>query len=514
MITTVARSPQSKMKSLEDLAVTLATLRSAGSRIVHCHGVFDLLHIGHIRHFEQARHMGDVLVVTVTPDRFVNKGPHRPVFNEALRAEAIAALDAVDFVAINQSPTAVEALEMLRPHVYVKGSDYRDAAADRTGGITAEENAVRAVGGHLAFTQDITFSSSSLINRHLAVLPKDVSDYIQSFASRYSAADVLRYLDDARPLKVLIVGEAIIDEYQYCEAIGKSSKEPMLAMRQLSTERFAGGSLAVGNHVANFVDAPTLVAFLGAENPHIDFIESQLNPSIARHFLYRKGAPTIVKRRFVESYFFTKLLEIYEMAPGGLENGDSDALCESLERAIPEHDVVVVMDFGHGMIGPRAVETLCAKSKFLAVNAQSNADNLGFHTISKYPRADYVCIAEKEIRLEGRNRDGALDDLIVDVAEKLDCGRVMVTRGKNGCTCYSRTEGFVTAPAVANSVVDRMGAGDAFLSLTALCVAQKAPMEVVAFIGNVVGAEAVRTVGHRRPIERLPLYRHIESLLK
>src|SRR5919108_1240176 len=110
-----------KIRRLKDLANTLETLRGSGKKIVHCHGVFDLLHIGHIKHLESARKLGEVLIVTVTPDRFVNKGPHRPAFPERLRAEALASLACVDFVAINEWPTAVETIQCLRPHYYVKG---------------------------------------------------------------------------------------------------------------------------------------------------------------------------------------------------------------------------------------------------------------------------------------------------------------------------------------------------------------------------------------------------------
>src|SRR3990167_10271529 len=104
-------------------------------RIVQCHGVFDLLHIGHIKHFQAAKRQGDILVVTITPDRFVNKGPNRPRFTERLRAEAIAALDCVDYVIINSWPTAVEAIQFIKPHVYAKGDEYKNNDNDITGKI-------------------------------------------------------------------------------------------------------------------------------------------------------------------------------------------------------------------------------------------------------------------------------------------------------------------------------------------------------------------------------------------
>ena len=503
-----------KLRELNELSELTAALRAQGRKIVLCHGVFDLLHIGHIRYFEEAKRLGDVLIVTVTPDRYVNKGPHRPAFPERLRSEAIAALECIDYVAINAWPMAVETIRLLKPHLYVKGSEYRDASKDMTGGIALEEEAVKSVGGQIVFTDDITFSASHLINRHLAVFPREVSDYLADFSGRYASADILRYLHGARTLKVLVVGETIIDEYQYCQAIGKSSKEPILAVKRLSTEKFAGGILAVGNHVANFCDDVGLVTLLGQEQSQEEFIRQALAPNIEGHLLYRSNAPTIVKRRFIESYFFTKLMEVYEMNDHHLSPSDNEQVCAMLKERLPGYDVVIVVDFGHHMLTKEAVELLCERSRFLVVNTQANAGNMGYHTISKYRRADYVCIAEPEIRLEARDRQGDLRDMMRDVSRKLTVPRLAVTRGKHGCVCYSAEEGFVEVPAFANQVVDRMGAGDAFLSVTALCVAQHAPMETVGFIGNVVGAQAIATVGHRRSIERVALLKHLESLLK
>lgn len=502
-----------KVKSIEELSELLDRLRS-DKKIVLCHGVFDLLHVGHIRHFEHAKKLGDILVVTLTADLYVNKGPHRPAFPEDLRAESLAALDCVDYVAINRWPLATEPIERLRPHVYVKGSDYRDQDGDRTGGIAIEENAVRSVGGELAFTDDITFSASNLINRHLPVFSPEVSDYIAEFSSRHSIDEVTGYLEDAKSVSVLVIGEAIIDEYRYCEAIGKSSKEPMLAMRHLSTEKFAGGILAVGNHVANFSDSVGLVTFLGTEETQESFVREHLNNEISQTFLYQKDAPTIVKRRFVENYFFTKMLDIYEMSAGTLDADDNARLCATLEESVPRFDAVVVVDFGHGMLSREAIEILCDKARFLAVNAQSNAGNLGYHTISRYPRADYICMAENEMRLEARDRHSELYGMTEKVARQLNARRASVTRGKNGSLCYSEEEGFVEIPAFAGRVVDRMGAGDAYLSVTSLCLAQDAPIEIAGFIGNAVGAQAVATVGNREPVQRVSLIRHIEHILK
>lgn len=508
------KKTQDKIKSVEKLVENINALHTKNKKIVHCHGVFDLLHIGHIRHFNQARELGDVLIVTVTPDRYVNKGPNRPAFTEHLRAEAIAALDCIDYVAINKWPTAVEAIKLLKPDIYVKGSDYKNATQDHTGKITDEEAAVKAVGGTIAFTDDIVFSSSGLINRHLSVLPEEVRDYLSAFSQRYSADDIIRYFNNARSLKVLVIGEAIIDEYQYCTAIGKSAKEPILAMKYLSTEKFAGGVLAVANHLAGFCDKVGLLTFLGEQDAQEEFVRQHVQSNVENYFLYKADSPTIVKRRFVEGYLLQKIFEVYDMNDEELSPEQDKALCKMLEKVIPEYDIVIVVDYGHGMLTRNAITLLCEKARFLAVNTQANAANRGFNTISKYPRADYISLARNEIELEERSRQGDVRQMILNLSQKVTCENIVITCGKEGNICYNERDGFVETPAFIEQVVDRMGAGDAVISLTSLCAVQQAPTDIIGFLGNAVGALAVTTVGHRTAIERALLFKFIESLLK
>ena len=332
--------PTSKIKDIDALAELLAG-SCTGQAIVQCHGVFDLMHIGHIRHFQEAKKAGDVLVVTVTPDRFVNKGPHRPVFSETLRAEAIAALDCVDYVAINKWPTAVDAIALLRPNVYAKGADYRDTAQDHTGGILLERNAVEACGGRLVFTDEISFSSSTLLNQHMSNLPDEVNRYLGQFRERYTAASVTTLLKQAQTLKALVIGEAIIDEYQYCETLGKSGKEPILAAQYLRGERFIGGSLAVANHVASCCGEVTLLTLLGTEESHEAMIRSTLAPNVTPVMIQMPGAPTLLKRRFIETYPFQKLFEIYIMDEDAAQ-ARSHEVCERLDAMIADFDVVIV----------------------------------------------------------------------------------------------------------------------------------------------------------------------------
>ena len=158
-------SSSRKVVGIDALATRVAALKRAGRAVVMCHGCFDILHYGHLRHFEAARGFGDVLVVTVTPDRFVNKGPARPVFTADQRAELLAGLTAVDWVAINEWDSAVPAIELIRPDVFVKGQEYEAPDQQVNPNFAREAEAVRAAGGRVAFTREITSSSTAAWQR-------------------------------------------------------------------------------------------------------------------------------------------------------------------------------------------------------------------------------------------------------------------------------------------------------------------------------------------------------------
>lgn len=504
-----------KIKTLDELEEIIQQLKAQGKTVVHCHGVFDLMHPGHIRHLGAAKEIGDVLVVTVTPDEYVGKGPGRPIFNQHLRTETIAAIQSVDYVAVNKWPTAVKTIEKLKPHVYAKGSEYAAPENDLTGGIIHEEDAVKSIGGRIIFTDEITFSSTELINRHLDVFNDEVKNFLEDFRKRHPASEIVDLLKSIRDMKVLVVGETIIDEYHYCKAIGKPAKEAILATKYISEETFAGGIIAVVNHLAGFCDNVHLVSCLGTLDTKEKFILNHLKPHIEPKFFYRDNTRTIVKRRFVDPDFLAKMFELAYIDDRDLPKELEKDVCNYLHAIVPDYDLVLIADYGHGFIGKDVVRVLCGKAKFLAVNAQTNSANFGFNPITKYPRADYVCIDEQEIRLACHDRFGRMEDTIINIAKKLGSKRIVATRGHLGCiTYYAEDNKFYEVPVFSNKIVDRVGAGDAYLAVTSPCVAMGASMEVVGFIGNAVGAMAVGIVCNRSSIEPVPLYKYIVTLLK
>lgn len=506
-----------KVINLDELALILKKLKSEGKKIIHCHGVFDLVHPGHVRHFHAAKAMGDILVVTVTPDKYVNKGPGRPIFTDTLRAETIAALESVDYAAINMWPNAVETIIKLKPDVYVKGNDYADADKDETRGIYLEREAVLAVGGRIHFTDEITFSSSSLINEYFEVYPESVKNFLKDFRKRYNAREVIELLKGLKKMRVLLIGETILDEYHYVAAIGKPPKGDHIAAKFIGEEVHAGGILACANHIANFCDKVTLLTAIGTEDVKEKFIRASLKNNINLRILYHPTAQTIIKRRYVNQTFLNKLFEIYIIDDRPSPQLEKELLAHlSGIFSVEDYDLILVLDYGHGLLTPELIDLICSENCFLAVNAQTNTANAGYNPITKYRRANYFCLDEPELRVAFRDKYSDINQLLTRLATHISLpGAVTVTRGHLGSVTYDvASRSFFEAPVLSQKIVDTTGAGDAFLAITAPCVASGFPMDLIPFIGNAVGALAVGYLGNRSAIEAVPLYKFITALLK
>jgi rfaE bifunctional protein nucleotidyltransferase chain/domain len=504
-----------KIKTIEQLGEVARTAQSQGRTVALCHGVFDLVHLGHVRHIQAARSEGDVVMVTVTADRYVNKGPGRPIFPENMRAEMLASLGNVDWVGINHTSSAEPVLDTIRPDIYVKGSDYENPEDDITGKIKSERDAVERHGGRIVFTRDVTFSSSSLVNRYFDIYDPPLRDYLQQVRESGGADRLLRLIDSVQNMHVVLVGDTIIDEYQYVSALGKPSKENIVATLFKSREQFAGGVLAAANHVASFCKSVEIVTVLGGDDYPEEFIRAHLRPNVKLTPIRAEGRPTTRKLRYVELGYLHKLFEVYTMNDtpfGESERAEIDRVTSERVRGA---DVVIATDFGHGMIAQSTITALAENSKFLAVNAQSNGGNFGYNLITKYPRADYISIDAPEARL-------ATSDKFSDIAAviekqlhgRIDCDNIIVTHGSFGCYPFSRKTGVSRVPAFTKTVVDTVGAGDAFLTITAPLVAAGGDIRDVAFIGNAAGAIKVGIVGHRNSVEKVPLVKFVTALLK
>lgn len=495
-----------EIKSLDELSSIIEHLKQEGKKIVLCHGAFDLLHIGHIRHLEAAKREGNVLVVSITADAFIKKGPGRPMFNQDLRSEAVASLSSVDYVTISHEASAVEAITKIKPDVYVKGSEYRDRKPEPGQKFPREKETVESFGGRVHFTDEITFSSTEVINRDFSPYSEEARKFLDVFRRKYSAEDIISLVKELRTLKVLVVGDTIIDEYHYCTPEGTSPKRRVVVSRYLREERFTGGAVITARHLAGFLKEVTLVTTFAPQDE--EFIRPQLEPSI-RLVRLESGAPTVVKRRFLDESGQALFAVSYLDEPRMQHHEELTGL---LAREAPNYDVVIVNDFGHGLLEGESLRVL-EKAKFLSINAQTNSLNMGFNLVSrKYRRADYICQDELEMRLASHDRDGALDGIIKSIAKAMMAKVVAVTMGAKGSYLYSDAV-MSHIPALTKKVIESMGVGDAYLAITAPCAAMGYPTDVIGFIGNAMAALKGQIIGNK-PVDPVSLFKFIQTLLR
>lgn len=446
-------------------------------RTVLAHGCFDLLHLGHIRHLKEAAALGDRLVVSVTADQFVRKGVNRPRFTTAERVEALRALSFVDETVVSDAPDAVEVIRKIRPAVYVKGIDY-DGSHDAT--LQRELDALHTCGGTLHITSTQKWSSSRLINT------EQFSDDVLAYLDHARKNDFLHRIkeaaDKADDLKILFVGETIIDEYVFVQALGKASKEFMLATVETGRECFVGGVAAAAKH---------------GDWPHRGIFTLQ---------------QTMLKTRFVDADFNRKLFDVYSTRKLDLSDDAREQFQRGASSLTRDCDVVIVNDFGHGLIGIREREIL-EKSKFLAVNAQTNAGNYGFNPVTKYTKADFICVDDPEARLAVGNDDDRMEIVLGALSALIRCNKFLITHGRHGSFWYDKGR-TGTAPAFTSRGIDTMGAGDAVMAVTAPLIVAGLDVEAAALVGNVVGAIKVSILGHRRHVGGKEWRETIDSLLK
>jgi len=519
-----------KIKNADELASIIEDLKKDGKKVAQCHGCFDLVHLGHVKHLEAAKRMADVLVISVTADKFINKGPGRPIYNEQLRMENLASLECVDYVCLDDNPDAIDILKRLKPSYYIKGEDYKDFDADVTGKIRLEKEAVESVGGEIRFTEEITFSSTQLINRHFQFLPDAVQQYLTGLRSKYFSEQIVPYIEQFNDLRVLVVGDAIIDEYCFCEVLGTASKYPNLSTIYQSSLEMCGGSLALARHAASFANVH-LVTIIGEHESHEDLITNVLQDSGIEYKLFRhEEASTILKRRFISHGYpspliglfssshnyvnaaGTRLFQINYLFNKPISKALETQIIDYLQSVLPDYDMVIIGDFGHGVITPQIAMFISENANWWAINAQTNSANFGFNFITKYHNSNYVCIDELEARLPFGDKNCNVDEVAKKLQRALGCEGLMITRGKDGLRLYNNE--IFDAPALERAPTDATGAGDAVLGISSLCAYKSLPAEITVFLSACTGALACNIIGNEKPITKPMLLKYIGGILK
>ena len=516
---TTTQTKPGKVVSIEEFGRIRERLRSEGLKLVQCHGVFDLLHPGHIHHLQEARDMGDRLVVTVTEDKHVNKGPGRPVFGQDLRMKTLAALESVDWVVLSEHPTAMPVIDVVQPDVYAKGHEYADEAADVTGNIAREREAVESHGGRIGYFGEVVFSSTKLLNEHFGAVPEKARDYARQFVDDHSLDSVRDTVEAMANRRVLVIGEPIIDEYVTCEVQGVTVKDHVPSVRRLDSERQWGGSYAVARHLASFCGSVTIAGIAGPDEPVTYDEPPEGTPqNIRREFEVDPGARTVVKERYVVRnklrVELEKVFSVKEVAdPWEVDAKTRERFRERLAGLMDEHDTVVVSDYGHGLMDRATMELVQEKAPYLALNVQTNSSNFGYNPITKYERADTFALDENEIRLAFRDRAGALPPLLSALREHLGAEVGWLTLGSEGALTVDSGGEIGHTPALTLHVVDTLGAGDAFFALASMAARLERPTPVSALIGGLAGALAVNVAGNTEAVDRAGFLKFASTVL-
>ncbi len=497
-----------------DILKKILIKKIKNKKVVLCHGVFDLLHFGHIKHFEEAKNYGDILVVSITPDKFVNKGPSRPMFKEDIRMKSLAALEIVDYVTINDSVSAVNIIKKLKPNFYCKGPDYKDHKKDVTKNINKEKEAIKSCKGKIVYTSGETFSSGSIINKYSDKLDTDTKKNILKIKDQLSIINIQNIFKKINKLKILVIGELMIDEYTFSDALGKSGKDPILVLKEMKTEKYLGGAGSIARNLTPFSKDINLITMLGEKSEYKDFIKKNLNKS-KMFYIKKKNSPTIVKKRFLDIYSNSKVLGLYQFNDDKLNKKNEKELQRVISKKIVDCDLVIVSDYGHGFISENTAKLITKKAKFLALNAQINAANIGLHSLNKYQKVDCIIINEKELKHEFRDKNSGIKPLMKKLSKLRKAKKLIVTQGKSGSILYDKTKNsFFKIQGFADSALDKIGAGDTMLTLLSLCFRVGLNNFLSLLIGSIGAAESVKNFGNKEMINKTQIIKTLENISK
>jgi rfaE bifunctional protein kinase chain/domain/rfaE bifunctional protein nucleotidyltransferase chain/domain len=494
-------SPSRKICSLEKLLSVRQVARIEGKTVVHCHGCFDIVHPGHIAHLQQARSLGDVLVVSVSADSQVQKGVDRPLIPDDLRAASLAALECVDCVYVNPDSTAVGLLGKLKPDIYVKGREYEKNFDPR---FAAEREVIEASGGRVVFSSgDVIFSSTALIDG-LADRDAFQDQKVRRFCQRYDlgALSARRLIDGFRGRKVVVVGDYIQDRYHFCDATGVAGEGPMMALRHMSRGDYDGGAAIIALHLHGLGARPTLVTAL-ADDELSGQTEMRLRASGVDVRALRSRRQLVVKNRFLVDQ--TKLFKVDEGSISPADSRTEQTLAQSILSAAEKADVVIFADFGYGVISAgllaKVMDTLRKTVPIITADVSGSQANL-----LRFREVDLLCPTEREMRETLHDFSSGLGYLVWNLLHATSARQAIVTLGKRGLVTFDRPPQGQDPdsrlqseylPALSPIAVDPLGCGDALLATASLALASGASLQQAAYLGAVAAAIEVRQVGNQ-----------------
>jgi rfaE bifunctional protein nucleotidyltransferase chain/domain len=476
------------------------------------HGVFDLFHYGHILHLEKAKSLCDILVVSITADKFISKGPGRPFYNNSQRIKLIASLSQVNYIVLSEQKSAVEIINSLKPNFYFKGNDYVNFKNDYSKKIIREVQAVKKNNGKIIFTNEKTFSSTKLINNYSENFDKETKKYLLNISREIDFESIHKMLKKIKKMKVLIIGEAIIDKYTFTLPLGKSPKEQLIPVMAQSTEVYGGGIIATANHIINFVNDCTVLTVLSNDNKKNKNIKNLINKNIKQKYFMGTSSMNIEKNRFIDKNDNHKQFQTINLDRIELSDKTENNIINYLKKNKNKIDHIIVHDFGHGMLKSKIIKYLQTQSKKLSVNVQTNSSNVGFNYLTKYSKLNYFSIDEPEARLALQDKESNSLELFKKLKKRVKFKFGSITFGRHGTNVFDGKK-LHFAPALSKNPVDTMGAGDAYFAISSLFTKITNNTKILSLVGNAAGAMKIKFLGHRKSLNKLEFLNYLKALL-
>lgn len=456
-------------------------------RVIMCHGVFDVVHPGHIRHLLFAKSKAPVLIASITADRHISKGVHRPHVPQDLRAVNLAAFELVDYVVVDHNATPIENLKIIQPDYFAKGYEY--TATGMPPRTAAEAEVVKSYGGEIIFTPgDIVYSSSKLINLTAPTLKLEKLQFVMQDKG-ITVQDLHQTLNKMAGHKVHVVGDTIVDSYTYCSMIGGQTKTPTMSVLYERKSDFIGGAAIVAKHCKAAGADVTFSTVLG-EDAYEKFVVDDLKSAgINVDAVIDKTRPTTNKNAIVVGGY--RLLKVDTLDNSSISDAVLDRICGSLKSRAAE--AVVFADFRHGIFNRRTIPTLVGAIPEGAYRVADSQVASRWGNITDFQNFDLITPNEREARFALADQDLGIRPLATQLYDRAGCKVLILKLGERGVLAYlnadhTSTDSYFVLESFTDQIVDPVGAGDALLAYSTLAmVAVRDPTQAT-ILGSIAAA--------------------------
>lgn len=489
-----------KIKTKEELLDIIGERPFPSGRIgqqmktIMCHGTFDLVHPGHIRHLMYAKSKADILIVSLTGDAFIDKANYRPFVPAELRAMNLAALEVVDYVLTDDSPVPIENILYLKPDYFAKGFEYLNSNNIK---IQEEREAVQSYNGEIIFTPgDLTYSSSEIIEQSPPNLSHEKLGTLMD-AHHITWNELEDALDSFHNIKVHVLGDTIIDTYIYCNTISSGmSKTPTISVSQQYKRDFIGGAAIVAKHIKHAGGDVTFSTVLGIGKLSQLVRENLLQDDITLLANVDSSRPTTQKSVYIADKH--RLLKVDKLDNHPISKNIIQSLKQILEYK--DFNACVFSDFRHGIFNQETIPEFInsiSKDTFKVVDSQV-ASRWG--NILDFKMFDLITPNEREARFALADQDSVIRPLALELYKQAQCKTLIMKLGNKGILTYcapSNSSGsFFSIDSFCENLVDPIGAGDALLAYSTLgMVATNSPV-ISSILGSFAAGVACEIEGN------------------